>query len=88
MKNPGKRGRKPDDPYTMWLCYNLARIVDEDTEFLPQHKQREGTIGAYALVGRRLNLAPETVERNVGIGQKLQECEDLNTMSIETGRRR
>ncbi len=71
-KNSGKRGRKPD-PYIMWLSYQLACVVDETTDFLPQHKQ---VTGAYVVAGKRLHLSPEAVERHVRNAQKLRYTEE------------
>jgi hypothetical protein len=63
-----KRGRK-SDPYTTWLCYQLACVVDEYTEFLPQHKgsSREGAgVRGYANIGRQLGMTADAVEWQVG----------------------
>jgi hypothetical protein len=70
-----KRGR-PADPYTMWLCWHLACEVDEETDFLPQHKQRVGAIGGFTVVGDRLNLSPEAVEYHARNARQRRETEE------------
>jgi hypothetical protein len=72
MKSSRKRGRKPDF-YTMWLCYHLTCVVDEDIEFLPLHKRCEVSVGGYVEVGGWLHLSPEGVEYHVRNAQKLRD---------------
>lgn len=59
----------------MWLCYHLACVVDEGTEFLPQHKQRAGSIGGYTLVGEQLCLSPDTVAFHVRNAQRKRDTQ-------------
>jgi hypothetical protein len=70
-----KRGRK-SEPYTMWLCFQMACVVDEDTEFLPQHKQREGAIGGPTMVGKGLHLSPEAVEYHANNARRRRETKE------------
>jgi hypothetical protein len=71
-----KRGR-PSEQYLTWLCWLLASTVDAITgEFLPQHKQREGSIGAYASVGDLLHLSPDTVEYHCRKARALRATEE------------
>jgi hypothetical protein len=65
---PKQRGNK-SKPATMWECYYLACVVEnENAKFLPQHSA-EG--GAFQLVGKRLNLSAQAVESHVRKAQKL-----------------
>jgi hypothetical protein len=73
----GGEGR-PSKSQNMWLCWHMACEVRENSPFLPQHKTRRVgmAIGAYALVGERLNLSPDTVEYHVRNARKRRETEE------------
>lgn len=72
---PQKRGMKPN-PELMWLCYQLACVVDQDTEFLPQHKGNKLRIDGYRKIGNLLNLSPSGVESHIRNAQKLRDTPD------------
>ena len=63
----GKRGR-PAEPYLSFVCYEMSCVVDQRSDFPPQHTS-EG--GAYRSVGLKLNLSPEAVESHVRKARKL-----------------
>jgi transcriptional regulator with XRE-family HTH domain len=74
--SPGPQKGRPVDTYTMWLCWELACEVDPRDEFLPQHKQDHGTIGAFKTVGDQLNLSPSTVAQHVRNARSRRETEE------------
>lgn len=73
-KNPWpKRQGNRAQPDKMWECYYLATYVEGDQPHLPRHK---GDGGAFAIVGERLHLSPQTVESHCRNAAKKMETED------------
>jgi hypothetical protein len=66
----------------MWLCWHLACELTGDAtltaEFLPQHKQREGSIGGFAVVGEWLHMTADAVESRVTAARKRRDTPEYH----------
>jgi antitoxin HicB len=76
---PGPRRGRREGPtantiYTMWLCHELVRMADLNTEFLSQHKHPESA-GGYVTVGEKLHMTASAVERHVSNARERSDTE-------------